>query len=262
LQVCLLLNILREYHHMKRWFLALILTLVLNTNIGRLANPIQAAPDYLSPSYGIDEFFIGSGGEVDAQSDSYSLRGSIGDIGIGNSRSSNYQIYGGYTTTNEPFIELSVNTSQVDLGVIGSSNTGTGTAEFQVRNYLSEGYIVKHYGETLTNADSATIDAMTSTGPSTQGAEQFGFNIVANTSPTTFGADPQQVPDASFSFGVAAANYNTANQYRFVSGETIASSPTSTGQTTYTLSYIANATGITGAGLYQMTHSIVVTATY
>lgn len=247
---------------MKRWLLAVILALVLNTNIGRLANPVQAAPTYVSPNYGIDEYFIGSGGEVDAQSTSYSLRGSIGDIGIGNSASANYQIYGGYTTTNEPFIELSVNTSQVDLGVIGPTNTGTGTAEFQIRNYLSEGYVVKHYGTTLTNENGDAIDAMAATAASSQGTEQFGFNVVANTSPTTFGAAPQQVPDASFSFGQAAANYNTANQFRFVSGETIASSPTSTGQTTYTISYIANVSGITGAGLYQMEHSIVATATY
>lgn len=247
---------------MKRWFPAVILTLVLSLNFGNLASEVMAAPDYLSPSYGIDEYFIGSGGEVDAQSSSYSLRGSIGDIGIGNSSSANYQIYGGYTTTNEPFIELSVNTSQVDLGVIGPSNTGSGTAEFQVRNYLSEGYIVKHYGATLTNENGDIIDAMASTGASVQGTEQFGFNLVANTAPTTFGADPQQVPDPSFSFGDVAANYDTTNQFRFVSGETIASSPTSTGQTTYTISYIANVGGITGAGLYQMTHSIVATATY
>jgi hypothetical protein len=247
---------------MKRWFLAFVLTLVLSTNFGNLAVPASAAPDYQSPSYGIDEYFIGSGGEVDAQSGSYSLRGSIGDIGIGNSSSANYQIYGGYTTTNEPFIELAVNTSDVDLGVIGPSNTGSGTAEFQVRSYLSEGYIVKHYGETLTNENGDTIDAMTSTSASTQGTEQFGFNLVANTLPASFGSAPQQVPDASFSFGSVAPNYGTANQFRFVSGETIASSPTSTGQTTYTISYIANVGGITGAGLYQTQHSIIVTATY
>lgn len=236
--------------------------LAFSAGSGTQFGTIIAAPDYQSNSYGIDEYFIGSGGEVDAQSSSYSLRGSIGDIGIGNSSSANYQIYGGYTTTNEPFIELSVNTSQVDLGVIGPSNTGTGTAQFQVRNYLSEGYLVKHYGATLTNENGANIDALAANSASVQGTEQFGINIVANTAPSSFGSDPQQVPDASFSFGVPETNYDTANSYRFVSGETIASSPTSTGQTTYTISYIANVSGITGAGLYQMNHSIVATATF
>ncbi len=246
---------------MKRWIIAAVLALVLNTNMGFVARAL-GTPDHLSTDYGVDEFFIGAGGEVDATSSSYSLRGSIGDIGIGNAASTNYQAWGGYTTTAAPFIEMSVNTSSVDLGVISDTQTGTGTAEFQVRNYLSEGYVVTQYGTTLTNQDGYEIPALSTNAVSAQGTEQFGVNLVANTSPTTFGADPQQVPDATFSFGAAETNYNSTNSYRFASGEAIASSATSSGQTTYTISYIANATGVTGAGLYQAFHNILATGTY
>ena len=41
-------------------------------------------------------------------------------------------------------------------------------------------------------------------------------------------------PDnGQFGFGVAAVNYNESNKFRYVSGETIAMAPKSSGQTNY-----------------------------
>jgi len=94
------------------------------------------------------------------------------------------------------------------------------------------------------------------------GTEQFGMNLVANTSPTTFGANPVQTPDSSFSSGAAASNYDTANNFRYVAGETIAYASESSGLTDYTISYIINAANTTAGGTYSGAQTLVCVGTY
>lgn len=91
------------------------------------------------------------------------------------------------------------------------------------------------------------------------GTEQFGINLVANTSPASFGANPN---NGDFGFGSVAENYNVANQFRYVSGDTIAKAEKSSGETTYTISYLVNVTGLTPGGSYASNQTLVVTGTY
>jgi hypothetical protein len=215
-----------------------------------------------SPNYQIDEVFVGAGGGNDASSASFQARASIGDLGVGNSSSTNYQAYGGFTTTGAPYLEVNVTSTDLDLGTLDPSTTTTGSTTFNVRAYLTSGYNVMIRGSAPTSEGGATITPLATQSSPTTGTEQFGLNLVANTSPTTFGADPVQIPDASFSFGVAESGYNTANQYKYVSGETFASSPRSSGQTNYTISYIFNVSNITDAGRYEFDQNLIVVATY
>jgi hypothetical protein len=106
------------------------------------------------------------------------------------------------------------------------------------------------------------MQGMATTAASSAGTEQFGINLRANTSPATFGAEPVQVPDGTFSFGTVASGYSTVNQYRYVKGETIASSGRSSGETDYTISYIMNISSVTPGGTYTMDHNLVATATF
>jgi hypothetical protein len=135
------------------------------------------------------------------------------------------------------------------------------TATFRVLNYTSYGYVVNIIGSPPTNSGHA-LAAMSSTAASSPGTEQFGINLVANTSPATFGADPVQVPSSTFSFGEAATNYNTANNYRYVSGEAIATGPKSSGETDFTISYIVNVATDTPGGQYGGNQVLVCTGTY
>jgi hypothetical protein len=98
--------------------------------------------------------------------------------------------------------------------------------------------------------------------PSNLGTEPFGINLRANTSPSHFGADPVYVPDATFSFGQVAANYNTPNVFMYANGDEIAYSNASTSATTFTISYIFNISNVTPGGTYTMDHVLVATATY
>lgn len=216
-----------------------------------------------STNYKINEDSLGNGGSgTTGASNSYQVQDSVGgSAGIGDSSSTNFQTKSGPVTTDDPNLSVSLNTSSVALGALQTSLTRTGTANFTVLNYTSYGYIVQIIGSPPSNG-ARTLQAMSTNAASAAGTEQFGINLVANTSPTTLGADPVQTPNATFSFGTAAANYNTANSYRYVAGETIASAPKSSGTTSYTMSYIANIGINTPGGSYSGNQTIVVVGTY
>lgn len=236
---------------------------------GLYSSLASAAPTYSSSSYGVDEVFMGSGGVNDASSASYRARASLGDTGVGNSGSANFQAYGGFTTTPDPYIEINAVTSSTDLGYLSTSATAATTTTFSVRTYLASGYVVVNGSNpptAISGAGTYTLTALASpTGP-VPGTEQFGINIAANTNPASLtvpSATPVvQIPDASYSFGTAAANYNTANVYKYAKGDTIASSSKSSGFTQYTVSYIYNISTATPAGQYNFNHVIIATSTY
>lgn len=214
-----------------------------------------------SPNYSIDEDFVGGGGTADSSSPSFSARDSIGGTAVGDGESANHGAQSGATTDGDPMLEFSVNSSSVALGALLTSLTRTATSTFSVRNYTSHGYVVQVVGAPPTNG-SHPLTNMATAGSSVQGTEQFGINLVANTSPSAFGANPVQLPDSSISFGVAASGYNTANNYRYNSGDVIASASESSGRTDYTVSYIANRSNTTPGGSYAGQQTFICTGTY
>jgi hypothetical protein len=234
-----------------------LMALILPVSVAR----VQAAPTYVSPSYGVDEVFFGSGGVNDANSASYNARASLGDTGVGNSASSLYQLYGGFTTTEVPFLEMVVNAVNVDLGTVTTGAAATGNATFTVKAYLASGYVVRTASDAPQNA-SYIMANMAATAASSPGTEQFGINLRANTSPTTYGADPVQLPDSSFSYGQVSAGYNTVNQFKYVKGDSIAYSNSSSGITEYTISYLMNIDSTTPGGVYVMEHNLVAIGTF
>ena len=222
---------------------------------------VFAQPTTESGNYSLEEVFVGPGGTRESSSGSYSVQGSLGDIGVGESASGLYNFLAGYTTDAEPSLSFAINTSNVDMGVISATTTGTGTASFSVATYNATGYVVQSIGQPPTNNDEI-IDPLTSPTASTPGTKQFGINLVANTDPATFGANLAQIPDSTFSFGLLDADYNTTNLYKYVDGDRVAYSAQSTGQTDYTISYMMNVSRITGGGEFSMGHSLVATSTF
>ncbi|MGH7197011.1 MAG: hypothetical protein ACREGJ_04605 [Candidatus Saccharimonadales bacterium] len=214
-----------------------------------------------SPNYRIQEDFIGGSGRPQSSSTNYQSRDSAGANAVGDGTGTNYRSQSGATTADEPRLEFGITSSSVNLGSLSASLTRTGTATFNVLNYTSYGYIVQVIGQPPDNG-AHTLTGMSTAGSSTIGTEQFGINLVANTAPESFGANPAQVPDSTFGFGVAASGYNTANTYKYVSGNTIASAPKSSGQTDYTISYIANISNDTPGGSYSGTQTLICVGTY
>jgi len=214
-----------------------------------------------STSYKTNEYYFGNGGEVNLNSTSYNARGSAGGLGIGDTASTNYTSKTGFVTPREEYLEMVVNASTVNLGTLSTGAASIGTATFYVRAYTSSGYYVK----TITGTPSsgaASLAPMTTTASSSPGTEQFGINLVANTAPATFGADPAPQPNSGFAFGVAATGYGTTNQYKYNTGDTIATAPKGIGQTNFTISYIANISPISAGGSYTVDQVLVGVASY
>lgn len=212
-----------------------------------------------SPSYRFDESSIGTD-SLQGASSSYKISASTNDLAVGKSASNNLQIANGTKTTPDPTLSFAVTKADATFSTFSPSSTASATAEFQVKNYTSYGYAVQIYG-TPPKSNSHTIAPISDVPTASQlGIEQFGINLVANTSPSSLGKNPDN--DNGFGFGAAGANYLTSNKYYFVSGDTIASAPKSSGQTSYTISYIANVTGLTPGGTYKSDQMLVVIGQY
>ena len=226
--------------------------------------PLTFAQQSQSTNYQVNEVFFGTGGELESCSTIYCSRQSAGEMGVGNTSSTNYSAQGGFNTDRDPFIAFIVTGGTTDLGVLTTASAATATATFSVKTYMSSGYVVQTVSDPPTNTlpNSPALTALSTPTASSPGTEQFGINLVANTSPTTFGANPIQVPDNTFSFGTVASGYNTANLFKYVKGDTIAQSTRSTGETDYTISYLYNISNVTSAGEYRLAHNLVATATY
>lgn len=211
-----------------------------------------------SNNYRFDESTIGSGGLVQSSSANYQATDALGDVAIGTAASANYQVQAGSKTSPDPTLSLAINSTVASFGTFSPTTAATTTATFSVSNYTSYGYVVHTTGTPPQNG-SYTIPALTTETTSQVGTKQFGINLVANTSPTSVGANPDH---GQFGVGSAATNYSTPNQYRFVSGEAIATAPSSSGVTTYTITYLVNVDNLTVSGQYTTNQTIVVTGTY
>lgn len=219
-----------------------------------------------SSNFKVDEYQFGTGANNDLSSANYKGNASVGSLGVGRSSSTNYDAEAGFITPSEPFLELFVNNTNVDLGNLDTSTTGSGSGVFWVRTYLSSAYVVQTMSNPPTSEGGRVLAAKSTLGAPIAGTEEFGINLVANTTPA-IGADPLNVPDNSFADGTVNSGYNTPNQFKYGVGDIIAHSAATAGneavgRTDYTVSYIANINSITPAGTYVMVHDVVVSGTF
>lgn len=237
-----------------------------------LAWPAQngLADTLRSNNYQFQESSLGGSSLLNASSANFQAASSTGILGLGNSASTNVQINAGHQTTDSPTLSFSVDSANVNFGSFSAAQAATASSTFSVINYTSYGYVVQMLGTPPTNGTHAITpmgtDALGGPQASQAGVEQFGINLVANTSPVSIGANPDHGPinpdGSQFGVGEATDNYDNPNNYRFVSGETIASAPKSSGKTVYTISYIVNVGNLTPGGQYTGHQTIVCTGTY
>lgn len=206
------------------------------------------------------EFGSGSGLESCSGSGNYCARTAIGSLTIGDSSAGSKRVEFGPITEDEPALEVIVEQNESDLGELTTETTAKTSVLVKVRNYLSNGYVMQMTGDAPKISNHTLTTPLTPTA-STQGTEQFGINAVANTTPTV-GANAVQVPSGDFSFGVVDSEYSTANLFKYESGDTVARSPSESGQTNYTISMIVNVSNTTPAGRYAGDFSIVVIPVY
>ncbi|HEY4964089.1 MAG TPA: hypothetical protein VIH90_05330 [Candidatus Saccharimonadales bacterium] len=219
-------------------------------------------PQTSSSNYQLSEVFFGSGGQLNACSANFCSKQSAGELAAGNTKSANYQAQAGFNTNREPYIQMITSNTTTNLGTLNADTSATATANFSVETYLAHGYTVVNGSDPPMNG-SYTMQALSTPTASSVGSEQFGINLVANTSPTTFGANPSYTPSSgSFSHGIVDINYDTANLYMYSKGSTIALSTQSTSFTNYTISYLFNISHTTPGGSYIFNHVLIATSTY
>jgi hypothetical protein len=230
--------------------------------LGVLLSFSTSAVEPSSTNYRFDETAIGTSSLLESSSTNFRSQTGAGDTAIGSSSSASFQDQAGSDTSRDPNLTFSMTSAPTGFGTFSPTAPRTTTATFSVINYTSFGYVVQVTGSPPKYANNE-IDAMSANAASQPGVEQFGINLVANTSPASFGANPDNgTAPNDFGFGQVAPEYNTPNQFRYVSGETIASAPKSSGKTDYTISYLVNVTPLTAGGAYKTDQTLVVTGTY
>ncbi|HEY8886802.1 MAG TPA: hypothetical protein VIM31_04895 [Candidatus Microsaccharimonas sp.] len=244
----------------KRRFWSYVLPVLLAVLVPLLGAGTAMAVTSSSSNYKVTETQFTSGTSVQSCSGSYCAKVSIGDAAVGNAASTDNSAKFGSITNSDPLLEVIVEAGQSNLGTLTAETTATKTTVIKIRNYLSDGYVLQVVGDPPKFAGH-TLSTSETPVQSVPGTEQFGINAVANTNPTV-GANLVQVPDAQTSFGIVYNSYNSPNLFMFKSGDNIAHSTKSSGETDYTISMIVNISSGTPAGHYSGDFSAIVIPFY
>ena len=225
-----------------------------------LGAPAVLADTSSSTHYQVSDSQFGSSSGDQNCSGQYCAQAGLGSSAAGDSASANNTATFGSITNSDPLLEVIVSNDSSNLGTFAAEGTSTKTMTVKIRNYLSSGYTLQITG-TPPKIASHTLRALTTPTASSPGTEQFGINAVDNSTPN-IGADPVQVPSNQTSFGIVNDNYSTANRYMYSSGDDVARSTKSSGETDYTISMIVNVSNTTPAGNYTSDFSAVVIPVY
>ena len=150
------------------------------------------------------------------------------------------------------------------------TDTATATSQMAASTNAGKGYSITVNGTTLTSG-SNTISSMPATADGTRGISQFGLNLKANTltdhSPAV-GTEIAVPSNGTNYLARPTPNYGSQNQFRFVSGESVADSgynggvAAGTDAQIMTVSYIVNVPGSQPAGTYTTTLTYICTPTF
>lgn len=213
-----------------------------------------------SASFQATEMQFGSGGTLESCSGEYCAQASIGAMSPdGQSVSPSTSAFGAIAS-DEPLLEVIVDSGESNLGNLSTEKTATKTMVVRVRNYLSNGYIMQVVGDSpsfqqhqLKNPAAPSV--------SKPGSEQFAINLVANSAPNV-GDNPAQIPSDELIFGSVEPNYDQANMFMYRPGDVVARSHSTFGRTDYTISMIVNIANSTPVGHYAGDYGVVVTPVY
>jgi hypothetical protein len=143
----------------------------------------------------------------------------------------------------------------------------TATSQLAASTNAGSGYNITVNGLTMASGGNQ-ITAMTNTA-SAVGNSEFGMNLVANSTASSspaVGINIAPTSNATTLRGQALTGYNSADTWKFNSGDSIANSADGgagpTNAQIYTVSYIVNVPGSQAAGVYTTTLTYVCTATY
>ena len=141
-----------------------------------------------------------------------------------------------------------------DVGVLGPLVTGLAQSQMLVATNADGGYSMWVVGNTMTSGNNV-IPAMNGVA-SQKGVSQFGMNLRANTNPIV----GQDVTGPGT--GTIFPGYNQQNQFRFQSGDVLATATNPDDYRKYTASYVVNVNTNQPGGLYSTTLTYVALANF
>lgn len=217
--------------------------------------PVVAYGYMQGASYNVWIDSLGSGGGAVTSAD-YRLDSVVGAFAPGSAESGNFtEISGIQGIEAEPFVSFSVVTAEIAFGKLSPLETATDTIELVAATNIFSGYHIRAHGEPLHSATHTIRPLSDEPTPSLIGKEQFGLNVVKNTIPLV-GALPVG------GIGRPTEHYGEQNKFYYVPGTIIATSPTFSDSTTYTVSVITNISPATPTGSYGARLSFTMTPTY
>lgn len=148
-------------------------------------------------------------------------------------------------TTTEPFS---------DIGILGPTVTGAAQSQMVIATNAENGYSMWVAGGTMTSGNNV-IPAMAG-GGSVKGSSQFGINLRANTDPI-IGQDVVGPGVATIT-----PSYNQQNQFRYQSGDTLATTTAPDDYRKYTVSYVVNVADSQPGGVYATTLTYIALANF
>lgn len=149
------------------------------------------------------------------------------------------------STATEPFS---------DIGILSPLVTGLAQSQMVIATNANGGYSMWVLGGTMTSGNN-TIPAM-SGAASQPGVSQFGINLRANANPV-IGQNPTGPGTAT-----VTAGYNQPNQFRYQSGDVLATAPAPDDNRKYTVSYIVNVDANQPGGIYATTLTYIALANF
>ena len=215
-----------------------------------------------SENYQVVEPEFGVGASLDSCSGSYCAKATIGSLTGDEASSQNYtSSFGPVATGGEPMLDVLVEPGISQLGELATTKTSFKTMTVKVRSYQSGGYMLQIYGDPPSYQDHS-LATTSSPVVSTAGVEQFGINIVANTQPESFGANPIHQPSNEDASSLAEDNYKTPDRFMYQCGDVLAITRSQSSEVHYTISMVVNVAGSTPAGHYSGDYSTIITPVF
>jgi hypothetical protein len=148
------------------------------------------------------------------------------------------------------------------------TDTATASSQMVASTNAGDGYAITVNGPTLTSG-SNTISAIGAQGPGIRGVSQFGLNLKLNTTATStvpIGAEVAVASNGTNYRGQATTDYGTVDNFKFVSGNSVANSGFNTlggsDAQIFTVAYMVNVPGSQPAGTYTTTLTYICTPTF
>lgn len=138
-----------------------------------------------------------------------------------------------------------------DMGILDPQDTLTAESQMAVGTNASGGFVIIADAPPM-SAGTNTIDSPDVPTPSRPGTNQFGINLVANSSPQI-----GENPEGEWANAVASEDYGEPDVYKFKSGDVVAYSPNVSLMKKFTVSYILNSSPDLRAGVYTTTINYV-----